>query len=455
MELTEAQIADLSRFEEPILVFVNLYALCAHRCTDIVNLLRTRRFNYEERTDDLLRTLDSGRSPHLSWDGDDQVLLDGATLIDALSRHIAKRYGSGLKHRAEPYFTSDSFGTFPFWLAKKEPSPLTAHIHDIPRDQDQLHQTFQRFHRELLVTPGSVGEWTLTRIAASRALESFLEQRMLGPEFRVAVSSLSQDAEISGESRPRSLLPPHEFHVTSTGPVERQTDALRHVLELAYERRAAILVLPELRVPPPLLEATREFLTRQAITAERGILMVAAGSWHVDMPDGRRFNRCVLLGHDGRDLWSHDKLREYEITPQNVAASPGAYRAIGVGPAGAVEAIHRGKTLEFCDSIIGRVAAAICVGFFSPDVRPLLLASGVNLFLVPAMTDSIAVIEACAADLVHTQHAYTLASNCGCVGREAPSFCMWPVARDNIRRLDPSRLLLTLDLKDTSMYDID
>jgi predicted amidohydrolase len=231
--------------------------------------------------------------------------------------------------------------------------------------------------------------------------------------------------------------------------------ALQHVLERAYERRAAVLVLPELRMPPPLLEATRQFLRRQAITSERGILVVAAGSWHIDMPGGRRFNRCVVLDHEGEDLWLHDKLREYEITAQNVADKPDFYRPIGVGPGGAVEAIHRGQELQFYDSIIGRLAAAICVGFFSPDVQSLLLASGANLFLVPAMTPSITAIEACSEALVHTQLAYTLAANCGIVGPQAKSFCRWPAGRDAVRSLDADKTLLTLDLNNTSIYDVD
>ena len=125
--------------------------------------------------------------------------------------------------------------------------------------------------------------------------------------------------------------------------------------------------------------------------------MVAAGSWHVDMPDGRRYNRCIVLRHDGEDLWSHDKLREYEVIPRNVADNPAAYRAIGVGPAGAVEAIHRG----------------------------------------------------------HTQLAYSLVANCGHFGSQAPSFCQWPATRDNIRRRGADNLLLTVDLNNTSIYDVD
>ena len=172
-------------------------------------------------------------------------------------------------------------------------------------------------------------------------------------------------------------------------------------------------------------------------------------------PGEGRFNRCVVLDHEGEDLWSHDKLREYEITAENVTRNPGVYSGIGVGPGGGMEDILRGEELQFYDSAIGRMAAAICVGFFSSEVEDLLKESVAMLFLVPAMTESITAIDACAEALVHTQHAFTLAANCGIVGAEAPSFCRWPGGRDAVRRLDRGRLLLTFDLKNTSIHVVD
>jgi predicted amidohydrolase len=457
MELTQAQIADLSRFDDPIRTFLNAYTLCEPKCTEILNLLRTRELDYSQESADLLRALTVGSPPPLSWVGDDEILLQSAALTRALSQHIAAKHSRLLSaHYSEPYRTSDSFGALAYWLSTDSPSPLTAAIHRVPRDRHQLHITFQRFHKPLVVTPGLIGEWTLARVPSNRNIENHLERRLQQQEFRVAVSSLSADADISGESWPRSSpMPPHEFHLTSIGPIERQLEAIRHILERAYERRAAILVLPELRVPPPLLEAVRSFLRQQVLTADRGLLLVAAGSWHVDLPVGRRYNRCVVLRHDGEDLWSHDKLREYEIIPRNVAEAPDAYHAIGVGPGGALEAIDRGQTLQFYDCIVGRLATAICVGFFSPDVRPLLLASAANLFLVPAMTTSITAIEACTKDLVHTQLAYNMVANCGHFGSNAPSFCQWPATGNNIKRLAAGKVLLTVDLNNTSIHEVD
>lgn len=457
MELTEAQIADLSRFDDRIQTFLNAYTFCKSRWSRIYNLLNQRELDYSRQASDVLRALSRESPPQLDWEIDDQILIQAAALTHALSQHIAEKHGSDLSAHREPYRTSVSFGNLPHWLALVSPSPLTSSIPLRPRSLNQLHMTFQRrCHEQLLVTPARVEDGELARVAANPQIENFLERRVRGKSFRVAVSSLSQEADLSGESRPRaSLLPPHGFHLTSTGPVERQLEALQYVLKHAYERRAAILVLPELRMPPPLLEVAREFLRQQAITDEQGLLVVAAGSWHVAMPDGRRFNRCVVLRHDGEDLWSHDKLREYEITPENVKEHPETYRAIGVGPGGGVEDIERGQTLQFYDSVIGRLAVAICVGFFSPDVHQLLLSSASNLFLVPSMTTSNTDIRNCATLLVRAQHAYTLVANCGHVGARAPSFCQWPSKGENIRELEAGKQLLTVDLRNISRYDMD
>jgi len=453
--LTAAQIADLSRTGDPIRTFLDVYTFCASRYTEIHNLLRTSEDEYSEQASESRRVLAIGEAPALKWADERQSMISGIALITSLSQHIASQPALRLLAQSKPYRTSDSFDAKPYWLAPNRPSPLTAAIGRLPRTRSQLHSSLQRYHQPLLVTPGELDEWTLTRKPANPDLENWLNLRLKGGEFRVAVSPLTRGAEIQGLSRPRSApQPPHEFHLTSIGPASAQIAALQSVLTLACERRVAILVLPELRMPPYLLDAAREFLIRQAVTDRQGLLLVAAGSWHIDESE-QRFNRCMVIDRRGEDVWTHDKLVEFEITARNVADSPDAYSAIGIGPGGGIEGISRGRELQFYDSGIGRLAVAICVGFFSPDVRRLIETSGVGLFLVPAMTPSITAIEECSAALVHNQHAFTLAANCGRIGPQAPSFCRWPASRDNIRRLDGDKILLTLDLNNPSMYAID
>jgi predicted amidohydrolase len=71
------------------------------------------------------------------------------------------------------------------------------------------------------------------------------------------------------------------------------------------------------------------------------------------------------------------------------------------------------------------MAVAICVGFFSPDIEPLLKASGANVFLVPAMSPSTSDLQAVAKSLARAQSAVTLVANCGQTGSIGKGFSFY------------------------------
>lgn len=372
----------------------------------------------------------------------DDMLVGALSLSTAVADHIAKEHGSQLSKYSEPFRNSAGDR---YWLALEGKGPFGGGIPNPPRSNDELHGTLRRFRRPLLVTPYQVGEWRLTRIASDRELETYLHQR-LRARFRIAVSSLSAGAKIKGKSEELpGEEPPCEFHLTSIEPEEEQLAALRGLLQRAYDEGVSILVLPELRMPPALLAATREFLCNQVADNDRGLLLVAAGSWHVEVGDAR-YNRCFVLNWNGKDLWTHDKLREYRITADNVRQAPQAFLDIGIKEDGGREGIHRGMTLEFYDSVIGRIAAAICIGFFADEVEPLLQESGANLFLVPAMTTSTADLKTRARELIRPQRAATFVANCGHVGAKARSFYQLPVKKAKPCRLPRREILLVFDL---------
>lgn len=448
---------------DPIQTFLNAYTLCEAHRSRIHNLLQgdNEQDDYGRRANELRTMLASGATParlrrKLVRTTDNEILLSALALLTALARHIAQRHAAELSRYSQPYRSSAAFGDVPYWLALDRPCLLAKSIAKRPRKLDELHDRIGRYHEPLVVTAGQHQEWRLTRISVDRSLENQFASRIDSGKFFVTVSPLSYEGVIRGESHRRHPpQPPDAFHLTAIEPLDGQASALRKVLERAYAERAAILVLPELRMPPPLLDVAREFLRRQTLTGERGLLMVAAGSWHVEV-DGRFYNRCVVLSHFGEELWWHDKLREFVVTEAKVAAAPDLFGRIGIGSGGGSEAIQRGLAIEFYDSVIGRVAAAICIGFFSPEVEPLLQASGANVFLVPKMTPSMGDIEDRSKALVRTQHAFTFAANCGCVGARAPSFCRWPEAGEwNIGRLDDGKLALLLDLNNLSVSIVD
>jgi predicted amidohydrolase len=445
---------DLIQPSDPIQTFLNAYTICSDNWESSYNLLQDqdRDLDYVSKTKKLLamlrgRSQDNELREAIHSTHDDEILVGALALLTALAKYIGETQDTELSRYSLPFQSSAAFGGVPYWLARDRPAPFGGGVPSLPRRKKETHDSLQNYHDPLLVTPGKIGEWTLTRIGADRTLENLFAQRLRDRRFRISLSPLSYEAEIHGESQRRE--PPHlpfAFHLTSIGPQEQQLSALHEALQLATAEGAAILVLPELRMPPPLLTAAKKFLRDQIVDDEQGLLLVAAGSWHVE--DNGRHNRCVVLNQFGEELWTHDKLREYVITKENVEDAPEFFKQIGVGEGGGSEAILRGRRLEFYDSVIGRVATAICVGFFSQEIEPLLQASEANVLLVPAMTPSITALEARAEALVHSQHAATFVANCGCVSRKASSFYQLPTKRraNGIRRLDHSSQLLSFDL---------
>lgn len=183
-------------------------------------------------------------------------------------------------------------------------------------------------------------------------------------------------------------------------------------------------MLPELRVPPRLLQVIKAFLrdqVRNDLRIGKGLLLIVAGSWHYpDSQEGMGWvNRSCVLDCRGSVVWEHDKLAEYRIRPDNVLSNPGLKTQLGINNYGGIEAIRRGETLHFCDCALGRLSVAICSGFFHEPIAAALKASGATIFCVPTMTPDIRRIERRASDLVESQHAATFAANCGTIAFDA------------------------------------
>ncbi len=442
---------------EAVTVFLDAYSACAGAGdTELFNLRQSDEatgLHFGRRADLFRARLRDGSfwtRPRVVGAQGDAGLREAMALVAALSSHIAAGYGPSLDRGPEPF--ADSQGRR-YWLKLREPSPIGARFSKGIRFGDELHFTLAGLCHGLVVTPVSHPLGTLFRVPRYGLLEAQIERRLKAGTFHLAVSPLSYEAQITGD--PRTAEPPpaqSAFHLEDVGPLDEQLEALEEVLRKAYASGAAVLVLPELRMTPPLLAAARRFLRLQTPGNDRGLLLVAAGSWHV--PErGLWMNRCHILDFRGETLWTHDKLLEYTASPKNVTRSPetrAAFAQIGVGPGGGRENIFRGETLQFHDSAAGRFAAAICMGFFSPAIRDFLRASGADIFLVPAMTDPSTDLDLCSRELVRTQHAFTLFANCGRFGGKEPSFIRWPGRdkpnRPNKRTLEHPDTLLTVDL---------
>ena len=95
------------------------------------------------------------------------------------------------------------------------------------------------------------------------------------------------------------------------------------------------------------------------LRAGRGLLLVAAGSWHEGDDQQGWHNRCRVLDYRGDEIWVHDKLAEYNITPDNVARHPALKSLLGIGDTGGTECIRRGEHMSATISRVARTCAAV------------------------------------------------------------------------------------------------
>jgi predicted amidohydrolase len=326
--------------------------------------------------------------------------------------------------------TSDALGRVEYRVTQDD-SPFDG---DFPRHAEELSATIESlFLLDIRLIPAESAGFRLLPVELTRATRARLEDCRKRREIRIGLSSLGGGAELVGEAV--SGFPAGErcrFRLTELRNGDAESENLVATLSAAAREGAAILVLPELRVTPAMEGAAREFLAKGG----HSLALVIAGSWHYAAGDNEWENRCTVLGARGETLWQHRKLREYRATEENVAAAAEFFARIGVDENGGSEAILRGRTLEYCDTPVGRLCVAICVGFFHPDVQPALMATRADYFLVPAMTPSAVDLHRTADQLARIWAA-TLVANCGVVGQgKAPCFWRKPLRNEVVRKAD-------------------
>jgi hypothetical protein len=181
-----------------------------------------------------------------------------------------------------------------------------------------------KYHPALHLTPVNVGDWRIVACTLPPATDRLLTARVNRRHIKIAMSPLAIDARLRGKRLPGfPKSQPVRFLLDSVGDETSQIAFLNELLKRCYEEGISILVLPELRVPPRLLQVIKEFLRSQVrndLRAGKGLLLVVAGSWHY--PDSQEsmgwVNRSFVLDCRGSVVWEHDKLAEYNISPDNV-----------------------------------------------------------------------------------------------------------------------------------------
>ena len=369
------------------------------------------------------------------------VLIRIKAALRAASLYCADVLRRERRFRREPIAAAEALGGGRYYVTPRNWDLFRLEIPKrLPRRNPQVAATPESLHRELDLIPEQFESWRIVPLPASDAIaDPLLRARVARGAFRVAVSPMTLDADLRG----RSLTgfpddQPARFLVDSVGEEKPQLELLHRVLCECRDEGVSFLVLPELRMPPNFVATVAEFLRAQSradLKAGKGLLLVAAGSWHVRHGDGRSWvNRCTVLNHVGRRLWEHDKLVEFEITADQV--NDNLRERYGLNAHGGIEGIRAGNQLEVLETAAGRVAAAICVGYFHKPLEDLLIASRAEIFLVPTMSPLTLDLRDRARELVRSQRASTFVANCATTARrgkaetheDARSFYQTPLA---------------------------
>ncbi|MEW6210544.1 MAG: hypothetical protein AB1631_19425 [Acidobacteriota bacterium] len=359
----------------------------------------------------------------LRADDPGEILIRCAALLFALSDYIEKEIEESFMREHKGVRPADELGELDILVTPKAAGVIaeTLEEEEKPRIESEVSEMIDKYHPSLCLTPLNVGEWKLVPCHLPRMTAELLNSRVGDKQLKIAMSTLSLDARLKGRSLPGFPEDePPRFLLDSVGEERPQIELLKKILQQCRDQGVSILVLPELRMPPALLDTVKKFLQDQSwsgLQSGKGLLLVVAGSWHEEI-DGRWLNRSYVLDCMGNTVWMHDKLAEFNISRKNVRDNPGLKKQLNINDHGGKEAIFRGTSLEFCDCAVGRLAVAICAGFFHKPLEPVLIASKVNIFLVPAMTSDARPLLKRADELVRSQHAATFVANCGTVGRD-------------------------------------
>ncbi len=207
-------------------------------------------------------------------------------------------------------------------------------------------------------------------------------------ELRVGLASPFADLGYDFDSEParchRTKGVPYRFVSMSSDDREAARGVIDGILAAAAEYRIDLLCFPELTLDNDLLGHLRDRL--KSGEADSQPALTVTGSFHLSHR-ARWVNRCHVLDARGRILFEQDKCKEFQLTPELAAASPGLCRKLGLeAERGGYEKIDCASHLEVADTPIGRLVTPICLDFCGEEIRELLVDSRANFYLVPAMT---------------------------------------------------------------------
>jgi hypothetical protein len=198
---------------------------------------------------------------------------------------------------------------------------------------------------------------------------------VIDPRFDGILNMLIDELEVVAALWPNQdfaefLITPRSdatFTVAVADP-EQQAANVQRVVDAGLASGATVLVLPELSTAPDIPLMLRDRLEQ----FDDKVRPIVAGSYHE--PAGESWtNSCLGALSDGPDFLRHRKLVPVE------------FRDSGVPQKEAVEAFAHPITIYAAAGV--RLAILICRDYLDQAVGEILDALGVNMILVPAMSD--------------------------------------------------------------------
>jgi predicted amidohydrolase len=310
-------------------------------------------------------------------------------LFSALGQYIGKS-------REEPSGCIDPIRIGDYIISPKPPNP----IYDTLKDSDQaireeygtgihdMPEVFKYVH----ITKKVGLKIDLMKNSVIKRTSTYLKKR-LENGLRIAVTSFMGHMDFQVESLidkwPMKEKTPYCFKCIVNSE-EAKSYLTEKILLPCLEKDVAILVLPELTVDDTLLSFLRRWLkgnnSERVSSGKGGILLVVAGSFHVERSADAFYNTSAVLNHAGEVLWAQDKLKRFTLDRNDVKDTPELKEILKISDAGGYEQIHETDTLCCVDMSIGRVSVCICLDYFHKKHTESLRQSSINVFLIPAMT---------------------------------------------------------------------
>lgn len=185
---------------------------------------------------------------------------------------------------------------------------------------------------------------------------------------------------------------------------ETRRAELVRAIETAREKRAAIVIFPELSTAAGDVSFLRGILGRHAI-GDHPILTIA-GIEHC-LAGETCVNEAVVLGPYGDELHRHQKLTRF------------------TGAEGG-EHIVTGTTVTVLESPIGNLCPLICLDLFNDAIEPVVTASHANVLLVPSLSNTTSAHRTAASEYLASNLATTVVCNRSIDGPDRHSFALLP-----------------------------